>query len=329
MNSPIKGLILCAGNGTRLKPITQKVQKTLVPIANKPTISYGLYALAEAGITDIGIVVRSNQEEIIRYCGDGKKFGVNITFIYQNSPKGTGDAIRVASDFIGDSPMIVYLGDNIYGQSLRTLIQTFVNEPASAYVTTKEVENPTDYGVVVVENNQVIHLQEKPKEPISNKALTGVYIFNSGVIKKFNNIVPSENGEIEMTTAVKNLINKEEVKYFEIKSWWEDIGKPRNLLIGNKNILREGGNRIHPDANIKNTKIIQPVSVEKGATIKNSIIGPSVSIGENCMINDSIIDDSIILNGAKATQVRLNQTIYYDDKIQINTTERNSMLVKN
>jgi len=332
MSSNIKGIILCAGIGKRLYPVTKFISKTLIPVANKPTILYAIEALKEAGIQEIGIVITREQQEIQDLLRNGESLGVCIQYIFQNVPLGTGDALHQCADFINDSPFIVYLGDNIFGQSIKELIDIFNSIPADVYVTTKKVEKSNNYGVVKVENNIVTCLQEKPTLPISNDALTGLYLFNKGIINEFLHLPFSKNGEREMTMAIKNMLKEgKKVRSYEIKGWWVDMGTPQMLLLANKLVLNNfNQNDIDPEVIIKDSIIIPPVSIKSGCVISESVIGPYTSIAKNSIIKKSKINNCIVMNNVSLFNETFSNDIVIKNsyKLQDKVEHESALLIR-
>jgi glucose-1-phosphate thymidylyltransferase len=319
----MKALILSGGKGTRLRPLTYTGAKQLVPVANKPILWYGIEGIVAAGITDIGIIISPETgEEVKAKTGNGDRFGAKITYILQEIPAGLAHAVKVAQDFLGDSPFIMYLGDNLVETQLDKFLTTFKAENLEALILLRPVANPTAFGVAKVdENGRVLELVEKPKNPPSNLALVGIYFFSKAIHDAIAKIQPSQRGELEITDAIQQLINdRKPVKALNLEGWWLDTGKKDDLLSANQIIL----DTISSDINIEveeNSKISGRVKIGKGTKVINSTIRGPVVIGENCYIKncfigpyssisdrvhliDTDIEHSVILEGAKIEGIK-------------------------
>jgi glucose-1-phosphate thymidylyltransferase len=330
MSIDLKGLILCAGNGKRLFPITKICPKPLVPIANKPSLYYAIQSMIEANITDIGLVIKEEQSDDVLQMINKYEFEVELKLIYQNEILGTGDAIKCASNFIGDSAFAVYLADNIYGEPIKHAIRLFLSDPSDAYVIVKKVENPSDYGVVQIKNKMVIDMQEKPEDPRSDYALTGLYLFGAGKIKEFFDLPFSPKGEIEMTTALKNmLIRGQRIKVYELNEWWVDIGVPEKTLAANRLKLQEiNGNSISDSAALESSLIFPPVVIGDDCVIRNSVIGPNVSIADHCIIDNSKISNSIVYKNSYLTQMNFCNRIHVNHEISMKVEETDNKVLE-
>lgn len=316
----IKGLILSGGAGTRLRPLTHTSAKQLIPVANKPVIFYGIEALAEAGITDIGIIIAPHTgEEIKEAVGYGAKFGVKITYIMQEEPKGLAHAVLTAKNFIGDSNFVMYLGDNILKEGVKEFVNEFdLNNPDAMVLLTK-VSEPSEYGIAELEEGKIKNLQEKPREPKSDLALVGVYIFTNKIFDAAKSLTPSARGELEITEAIQWMIDKKmNVEYDIVEGWWKDTGSVAEILEANKLVLENIHLKIKGnikdssvDANVVvpygsqiiNSVIEGPVTIGKNTIIENSYIGPNTTIGDNVSIKSSKVEYSIILSGCEIINI--------------------------
>lgn len=324
----MKGLILAGGFGTRLRPLTYTGAKQLIPVANQPIIMYGIEALTQAGIKDLGVVVGETAAEVQAALGNGELFKTRITYIHQESPLGLAHAIKISRKFLGDDPFIMYLGDNLLKQDISELIAKFNTLKSDALILLTEVPNPQQFGVAVIDKKgKVTKLIEKPKEPPSNYALVGVYIFNSSIYKAIDNIKPSWRNELEITDAIQWLLeNKYTVTSDIVKGWWKDTGKPEDIIEANLLVLESidplnegvtvdsvinGRVRIEKGARIEKSVIRGPVVIGQGARIVNSFIGPFSSIGNNTLIENSEIECSVVMEGAKIKNIekRIDRSI--------------------
>jgi glucose-1-phosphate thymidylyltransferase len=311
----MKGLILAGGFGTRLRPLTYTGAKQLIPVANKPIIFYGIEALVKVGVEEIGIVVGDTKEEVMNTVGNGEKWSIKIQYIYQEAPLGLAHAIKISRDFIGDAPFMMYLGDNILKDNLGNLVSQFQKNKPNALILLTEVTNPQEFGVAVVdEKGRVKKLVEKPKEPPSNLALVGIYLFDKEVFRAIENIRPSWRNELEITDAIQWLLdNKYQVESQIVKGWWKDTGKPEDIIDANLLILEDIESEDH--GKVVDSTVSGRVKIGKGALIEKSIIrgpaiigedariirayvGPFSSIGNNVTIENSEVECSVIMDGA-------------------------------
>lgn len=310
----MKAVILAAGQGTRLRPVTLTMPKPLVPVANKPLIAYSIDILKNAGLQDIGIVVNDLNSPITKQLGDGSSMGVNLHYIVQESQDGLAHAVGICRDFVGDEPFCVFLGDNIFQDQMESLIRNFPDSEADAAIALGEVPDPSRFGIAVVDNNRIVQVIEKPKDPPSNLAIFGVYLFKKPIFDAIGKIKPSWRGELEITDAIQELLNDSaKVDPYTIDGWWIDAGKPNAIIQANQLVLGdmpyapapEGENIIDSDVSNrvivgKNTKIINsvirgPVVIGDNATIRNSYVGPYTAIGDNVMMENSEVDASIVM----------------------------------
>ncbi len=306
----MKGLILSGGKGTRLRPLTFTQAKQLVPVANKPVLFYGIEALKEAGITDIGIIVGDTKQEIKHATGDGTRWGINISYIEQEAPLGLAHAVKIAEDFLEKEPFVMYLGDNILKSGIASLVQEFKEKKPNSLILLTEVPNPQMFGVAELEGGSVVRLVEKPKNPASNLALVGVYMFDSHIFEAVKAIKPSWRNELEITDAIQYLVEHGyTVRPHLVTGWWKDTGKIEDILDANRLILEtiSGGNRGDVD---DASKISGEVMIEKGVVVRDSIIrGPAI-IGTDSEIIDSYIGPfTSIQNGCKIIRTEIEHSI--------------------
>jgi glucose-1-phosphate thymidylyltransferase len=313
---PLKGLILSGGAGTRLRPITHTSAKQLVPVANKPVLFYGIEALVEAGVREIGIIIAPETgEEIREAAGDGSQFGAEITYIVQDQPAGLAHAVLTAEEFIGGSPFVMYLGDNLLADGLRGLVATFRESEPDALILLTPVSDPSSYGVAELDGEHVVRLVEKPKDPPSNLALVGVYLFQPAIFDAARALEPSWRGELEITEAIQGLIEDGHTVQSEVVSgWWKDTGQLADMLEANRLVLEEIETRlegdideasrvegrviVEPGATIRGSVVRGPAVIGAGATVEDAYVGPYTSIGENVSIARSEIEHSIVLSGS-------------------------------
>ncbi len=313
---PLKGLILSGGAGTRLRPITHTSAKQLVPVANKPVLFYGIEALVDAGVTEIGIIIAPETgEEIKEAAGDGSRFGAQITYILQDEPAGLAHAVLTAEEFLGDSPFVMYLGDNLLADGLRGLVATFRESEPDALILLTPVDEPEHFGVAELDGDRVVRLVEKPKDPPSNLALVGVYLFQPAIFEAARALKPSWRGELEITEAIQSLIEDgHDVQSEVVRGWWKDTGQLADMLEANRLVLEELETRIDgevdEDSKVEGRVVIEagatvsrstvrgPAVIGAGARIEGAYVGPYTSIGDDVRICRSEIEHSIVLAGS-------------------------------
>jgi glucose-1-phosphate thymidylyltransferase len=314
--TPLKGLILSGGKGTRLRPITHTSAKQLVPVANRPVLFFGIQAMADAGIEEIGIIIAPETgDEIQEVAGDGSQFGVKITYITQDAPSGLAHAVLTAEPFLGQSPFVMYLGDNLLQGGIQELVANFrANEP-DALILLTPVDDPEHYGVAELKDGVVVHLAEKPAKPKTNLALVGVYMFTAGIHAAARAIEPSPRGELEITDAIQYLVDTgKRVEPHVVRGWWKDTGRLADMLEANRLILDTIEKRVEGD--LDDATIDGRVVIEAGATLvratvrgpavigarahlEDCYIGPYSAIGEDCVVVDAEVEHSILLAGSE------------------------------
>ncbi|UCE57320.1 MAG: glucose-1-phosphate thymidylyltransferase, partial [Candidatus Bathyarchaeota archaeon] len=274
----MRALVLSGGKGTRLRPLTFTTAKQLIPIANKPILGYVLDHITQAGIKDAGVIIAPETgKDVKNYVEDGSTWNMKVTYIVQD-PLGLAHAVKTARYYLDKDNFIMYLGDNLIGTGINTLIQKFENENLDALILLKEVENATRFGVAAVDSQgSIIKLVEKPTTPPSNLALVGVYIFSHRIHQAIERIKPSRRGELEITDAIQEMINKGyEVKAEKLDTWWLDTGKKDDILVANAKVLDEFVKR-QTNGEISRSKVEGRVTVQKNAKIVNSTVrGPCI-----------------------------------------------------
>lgn len=335
----MKGLILAGGSGTRLRPLTHTGPKQLLPIANRPTIYYAIEDLVEAGIKEIGVVLGNNLPEMIQEAvGDGSRFGAKITYIHQGEPRGIAHAVLVSEEFLGREPFVVYLGDNLLKEGIREFVEGFEGSEEEARILLCRVKNPEQFGVAELDGEgRIVALEEKPREPKSDLALVGIYLFKYAIFGAARGIKPSRRNELEITDAVQRLIDsKRPIRASIVNGWWKDTGRPEDILEANRLILDEleGSNQGTVEDGVQ---IQGKVSIGKGTVIrKGSVLrGPAI-IGEDCEIGPdtyvgpytSVGDQTVIRGGEVEASVIIGNTrIECRERIVDSLIGRNSEIV--
>jgi len=319
----MKALVLSGGSGTRLRPITHTSAKQLVPVANKPVLFYGLEAIAAAGVTDVGIIVGDTAPAIEAAVGDGSKFGIKVTYIRQLAPLGLAHAVLVAREFLGDDDFVMYLGDNFIVGGITGLVEEFTSARPDAQIMLTKVSDPRSFGIAELDEStgRVKNLEEKPKQPKSDLALVGVYLFTPAVHEAVASLKPSWRGELEITEAIQWLLdNGRTVNSTMITGYWKDTGNVPDMLEVNRLVLESMEQRldgtvsddseiigrvvVEEGATVAGSRIVGPAIIGAGSTVTDSYIGPFTAIDEGCSIDDSEIEYSILLSRASIRGVR-------------------------
>ncbi len=311
----MKAVVLAGGKGTRLRPITHTMSKHLIPIANKPMIFYALEDVAGAGIEEAVIIVGPGEigEEVKSVVGDGSQFGLKISYAVQPEPLGIAHALTFARDFVGEEPFVVYLGDNLLKGGIREFVERFSSDSPDAMVLLCPVPDPQRFGVAEIREGKLVRLVEKPKEPPSELALTGIYFLTPLIFEAIKRLKPSWRGEYEITDAIQMLIDEgRDVRYEIVREWWKDTGKLDDLLEANRLLLEdvetliegevdaesrvEGRVRLDKGAKLIRSVVRGPAIIGEGTVVEDSYIGPFTSISENVAIRRSEVENSIILS---------------------------------
>jgi glucose-1-phosphate thymidylyltransferase len=318
--SELKGLILSGGKGTRLRPITHTSAKQLVPVANKPVLFYGIQAMAEAGISEVGIIIAPETgDEIREAAGNGSRFGINLTYIVQDEPAGLAHAVLTAEPFLRDSPFVMYLGDNLLQGGIRDLVTAFRAGEPDALILLTQVPDPEQYGVAELENGSVIRLVEKPRQPKTDLALVGVYMFTAGIHSAARAIKPSGRGELEITDAIQHLVDQGlRVEPHIVRGWWKDTGRLEDMLAANRLVLETIDHRVEGElidsridgrvvieagARLERSAIRGPAVIGAGARLTDCYIGPYTAVGENCVIENAEVEHSILLAHSRVSNL--------------------------
>ncbi len=315
--SDIKAVILCAGEGTRLRPLTFSRPKHLLPVAGKPLVGRALDTIKEAGIQRVGLVVGHHPEEVQRYVGGGAAWEIEAEYITQQHPLGLAHAVNCARDFVGDSPFIVFLGDNLLEVGIKAFVEDFTRRQPDAALLLREVDDPRRYGVAELDSDGAVkRLVEKPAQPRSNLAIVGVYAFHASIFEAIAGIQPSQRGEYEITDAIQWLIDQgRRVSSAILEGFWEDAGEPVALLRANRLYLDRlepeysgsldtpsqvlGALHLGQGSRIHHSHITGPCFIGENCVVENATIGPYVSLGDGCQVTNSAIEDAVIQAGSR------------------------------
>lgn len=311
----MKALITAGGRGTRLRPLTHTQNKHLIPVANKPILRYALDAVIDSGITDIGVVVGvDNGHEVQQAFGDGSALGLSITYIWQEAPLGLAHVVKISREYIGDSPFVFYLGDNIVVGGIRRFIDEFLARKLDCYLTLARVRDPERFGVPQFNDaGTIIGVEEKPRVPKSPFAVSGIYIYGPAIFTAVNAIAPSSRGELEISDAHEYLLrNNYAVGHGEITGWWKDTGMPSDLLEANRLVLSRMDERINglvdsgsdiagavvveQGAEVIASRVRGPAIIGRGSRVIDSYVGPYSSIGEGCHLEKCEVEYSILMD---------------------------------
>lgn len=330
----LRGIILHGGKGTRLRPLTHTGPKQLIPVANKPISQYALEDLKEAGVNEVAIVLGEiTPEKVVKYYGDGERFGLKITYVRQGVPKGIAHAVGLSRDFVGDEPFIVYLGDNILRGGIRRFAEDFVDKGYDAMVLLCEVEKPQRFGVAEFDGDRLVRLVEKPKTPPSKYALVGIYFFGPRIFDAIEALKPSWRGELEITEAVQKLLDWGlNVGYRRTTGWWKDTGRPEDVLEANQFVLSEiqpfNKGSVEDDVSISGrVGIGRGTVILRGSTVRGPVvIGGNCQIGPNTYVGPyTSIGDNVIIRGGEIE----NTIVIGDTLIECNKRIRDSLIGRN
>ncbi len=336
----MKALVLAGGRGTRLRPITHTRAKQLVPVANKPVLHYGLEAIAAAGIREVGIIVSdprellqpdhrtgelvtvlvNSQAEIRADVGDGSRFGLKVTYIEQEAPLGLAHAVKISEEFMAGDSFVMYLGDNLIKDGVTPFVREFEREKPEAQILLAQVARPWEFGVAELQGDRVVRLEEKPKQPRSDLALVGVYLFTKSIFDAVRAIQPSPRGELEITDAIQHLITTgKNVRSHVIRGWWKDTGRVEDLLEANRIVLAdlvaknegsvdehtvvEGPVQIGPGTVVERSHLRGPLVIGAGARVTDSYLGPFSAIADGVVLSECEIEHSIVLDRSEIRDI--------------------------
>ncbi|HIN33612.1 MAG TPA: glucose-1-phosphate thymidylyltransferase [Nitrospirales bacterium] len=342
----MKALVLAGGKGTRLRPLTHTAAKQLIPIANRPILFYVMDQIAQLNMTEVGVVISPETGSAIRDALASNPWGCHFTFIPQDEPLGLAHAVKVGRDFLESDAFLMYLGDNLIGESLQDYVNEFERTKPDALILLKEVDNPRMFGVAEVDGSgRITRLTEKPDDPQSKLALVGTYLFSQEIHAAVDAIAPSARGELEITDAIQALLERgKTVQSSRLQSWWLDTGKKDDLLEANRLVLDgwvqrdlrgnvdsesrvEGRVVVEDGAQIIRSEIQGPAVIGKGTTLENVCVGPYTSIGSDCSITSTKLEHCVIMDGVRLEGVeQLKDSILGQHATVRRTTDQQQIL---
>ncbi len=318
----MKALVLSGGQGTRLRPFSYSIPKQLIPVAGRPVLEHVLDNITEIGITDIGMIVGDQADEIVTTLGDGSRFGARITYLRQHEPLGLAHCVILAREFLGDDDFAMFLGDNVLPDGVAPFAAEFAAHRPAAQVLVQKVADPTAFGVAELDHDgSVLRLVEKPDLPRTNTALMGVYFFTPAVHRAVRSIRPSARGELEITDAVQWLVTSgAPVRAGEYTGYWRDAGDVDGVLECNGWLLDRlrsqvageidpeseltGQVIVEPGARLLRSRVDGPAIIGAGSVLDGSHIGRYTCIGKGCLLTGSKVDNSIVLDRSSLSGVQ-------------------------
>lgn len=313
----MKALVLAGGKGTRLRPLTYTSAKQLIPVANKPILFYALEAIRAAGIEEIGIIVGDTREEVKAALGDGSRFDARLTYIHQHEPLGLAHAVWTAREFLGQESFVMFLGDNLIQHGVKGIVEKFNSLNVDALILLKQVEDPRSFGVAeLAADGRILSLEEKPKQPKSDLALVGVYLFSPAILEVIPTLQPSGRGELEITDAIQKLITTGHPVHSHVhQGWWLDTGKKDDMLEANRVVLDEiqphnegkldsesrviGRVQIGAGSELIRSTVRGPAVIGNGCRLVDTFVGPYTSISDGVYVESAEVEHSIILDGSR------------------------------
>jgi len=336
----VKALVLAGGSGSRLRPITHTSAKQLVPVANKPILFYGLEQIRAAGITEVGIIVGETGPEIRAAVGDGTRFDMSVTYIQQDAPLGLAHAVLTATDFLGEDDFVMFLGDNLIEGGINHLVEAFERNRPTAQLLLKQVADPHQFGIAVLdEQGAIVRLVEKPKDPPSDLALVGVYLFTSAILDAARRIEPSWRGELEITDAIQLLVAEgQAVRASMVEGWWLDTGKKDELLEANRIVLGGMAGRIDGEldegstvtgdvviedgARLVRTNVRGPDIIGSGSHLEDVFIGPFTSVAADCRLERCGIEYSVLMERCEVRDIPRMEASLLGRDVRIGRTQQ-------
>jgi len=334
----MKALVLAGGRGTRLRPLTHTKNKHMLPIGGIPMIERVINDICELGITDIFININKGDKEVKDFLGDGAKWNVKFTYLEQEIPNGMMYPILMAEELLNGEDFILHAGDNILSGGLKKYYKEFLKLGSAAHLLVTKVTNPERFGVAVVEKGLMVKTVEKPKEFISNLAVTGIYFYKKDIVEAMRNVEPVILGNSAIPEYYPPLAHQwlidhgRKITVTEVTGWWKDTGKPEDLITANHLVLEKLEDRIYGEminckvdgkieiqdgAKVVDSTLRGPLIIGKNSTITDSYIGPFTTVGENCEIVNSEIENSIVQKNVRILDfpTRIDNSLIGDNAV--------------
>lgn len=316
MSKITKAILTGGGRATRLRPLTSTINKHLIPLANRPMIFHAIEKAVEAGIEEIYINTNPGEDQLQKVVGDGSRWSIKIKYFEQTGgPQGIAHVVKLTEKFVGDEPFMFYLSDNIVLGSLKPFIKKFEEEKLDCLLALSKVPDPRHLGVAQFDTSgKLIDILEKPQNPPSDMAVTGIYLYNKNFFKAFDHIKKSARGEYEISDIHSYLLkNGYKVGYQEITGWWKDTGKPEDLILANRLLMEANQVKVEIGKNTRQgsgVKFIAPVIIGDGCVLENCVIGPYTTLGAGTTVKNTQIANSIILDNCRVeAQIKISDSI--------------------
>jgi glucose-1-phosphate thymidylyltransferase len=310
----MKAVVLSGGHGTRLRPLTYSMPKQLIPVGGQPVLGYVFDDIVECGITEVVVITSPESRGPVGEFVAGASFDLDFTFVVQDEPNGLAAAFGLAVPYLDGGPSLLMLGDCLLTGGIKHLVDDHKSSGAAATILVREVDDPSRYGIVEIEDGRIVALLEKPADPPTNLAIVGVYAFGPEIAASVSAIAPSARGEYEITDAIQHLVDSGgQVRPAELNGWWIDTGTVEDVLVGHQRILddrRDGPPvDIHPTASVTDCELVGPVVVDAGATLTGSTVGPFTHVGAGATVEGSVVTNSILMSGSRVGRARVRQSI--------------------
>ncbi len=311
----MKAVVLSGGHGTRLRPLTYSMPKQLIPVGGQPVLGYVFDDVAECGISEVVVITSPESRGPVSEFIEGASFDLDFTFVVQEEPNGLAAAFGLAVPYLDDGPSLLMLGDCLLTGGIKHLVDDHKSSGAAATILVREVDDPSRYGIVEIEDGRIVALLEKPPDPPTNLAIVGVYAFGPEIAASVSAIAPSARGEYEITDAIQHLVDSGGlVRPAELNGWWIDTGTVEDVLAGHERILsdeRRGGPpvAVHPTASVTDCELVGPVVVDAGALLIGSTVGPFTHVGAGASVAGSVVTNSILMPGSRVENAQVRRSI--------------------
>lgn len=308
----MKAVVLAGGQGTRLRPITYSVPKQLIPVGGRPVLGHVFEDIAECGITETIVITSPESYGPVGEFTASLDLGMDFELVLQEEPNGLAAAFQLAVPKLGSDSSLLFLGDCLLTGGIAHLVEQHNATGAAATILLREVDDPSRYGIVALDDGRVVRLVEKPPEPPTNLAIVGVYAFGPEINDAVGSIEPSGRGEYEITDAIQLLVDRGgDVRPAELNGWWIDTGTVDDVLAAHARILDTEGvsSVIHPTARVGDSELIGPVVIDAGAEVSESVVGPHVHISKGARVAGSQIESSIVMEDSLVEGASLKRSL--------------------